>query len=563
MTSYQIEDEQSAQEFLQYIKEDSPKYSIKETDGGHLVTTPDYDVLIPESYRHVISKMKYGIPLIYGKDPTEGIVACEVEDGNLVLYKNDGTTENRKMVYWFLAPNKYDKDFKRLEGDQHYKYIRKFRSKKQYIMMRKKYYSRDIYTVWDEKEAAMIYYGFTMFKGLKVQDVSVLSFDIESAGLMKDATSKVFLITNTFRDKDGTITKKHFRLDNYRGDAEMIHAWCSWVRKVDPTVLTGHNIYGYDLIYLQHCYSFRDGGNAMLPLGKEHIPIKIAKKDSNFRVDGNTSWSYRKIQIYGRHIIDGMFLAVKHDIGRKYPSWGLKPIAEYEGIITPDRQFYDASKIGKNWSDFVEREKIVKYGIDDSDDSLGLYDIMVPSIFYMTQYVPKPFQVMGLTASGSQLNSVMVRAYMQDNHSIPKADEREKVGGGISFGIYGIHKNVFKIDIKSMYPSVIRGLKLYPNKKDPRQYYLSMVNYFTEERFKDKTKYKETGDKYYDHMQAAKKIFANSIYGMTAASGLNYNDFNLANVITRNSRNILKKSILWATGKNIKYWFPEYDDSRD
>jgi len=308
----------------------------------------------------------------------------------------------------------------------------------------------------------MISKGITLFKGLKVKDISVLAFDIEADGLYETKDSQVFVITNTMR-RNGVITRKHFREDHYTNQGEMIEAWCDYVREVDPTFLTGHNLFGYDFRYLKHVASLY---GKKLNLGRDKSEAEFGKRNKNYRVDGSQTWEYKDVRIFGRHVIDGMFMAVKYDIGRNYPNWRLKDIAEYEGIVKEDRQFYDASQVGKNWCDPVEREKIVNYGIHDSDDSLGLYDIMVPSFFYMAQSIPKPFQLIINSASGSWLNTIMVRSYLQDKESIPKADEPSPVGGGMSYGIPGTYDNVTKWDAKSYYPNTILTFDIYDPRKE-------------------------------------------------------------------------------------------------
>jgi DNA polymerase elongation subunit (family B) len=90
-----------------------------------------------------------------------------------------------------------------------------------------------------------------------------------------------------------------------------------------------------------------------------------------------------------------------------------------------------------------------------------------------------------------------------------------------------------------------------------------MVDFFTIERFKNKKIYKTTKDKYYDDLQASQKVFINSAYGVTGTPGLNFNDFAIANEITRTGREIIKTSIEWATSKKLKDWFPEYDETKD
>lgn len=498
--------------------------------------------------------------VIFGKDTTQGIVAAEVIDNYVVCLTNNDEEVHFPMVYWVLTtfPTKNSKP---LEGRQHYRHITKFDNKEDYQaflgLARKK--RVDFYTVYNEVEMAMLYHGFTYYKDIKIEDVSVLSFDIEASGLVKDETSQVFVITNTFRDRNGDISKKQFRVDHYTNDNQrlMISDWCDWVREVDPDIITGHNINGYDLPYLEHCSG--DG----LHLGRDDSPIKFKKRPSNYRVDGSQTWEYHKIKCYGRCIVDGMFLAVKYDIGRNYPSWGLKPIAEYEGWVDENRQFYDASQIGKNWSDPVEREKIVKYCEDDSDDSLRVFDLMAPSFFYMCQSIPKPFQIVTESASGSWLNFIMVRSYLQEGHSIPKANEQQRVAGGMSWGKPGVYSNVSKWDAASYYPNTILTFDIYDKKKDPNGHYLQMVKYFTERRFEQKRKHKETGDKYYDDMQAASKVFINSAYGLLGTSGLNYNSFENASLITKCCRKGLQKAIIWATGKDANHWWEEYDEEQD
>lgn len=488
--------------------------------------------------------------LIFGKDNNKGIVACEIVDNYVVCLTNEEEQVHFPLVYWVLT-NKPTKRSVKLEGRQHYQHLNLLKNKEERNEFIKQARKKriDCYTIYNEIEANMIYYGFTYYKDIKISDVSVVSFDIEANSLVKNKNSKTFVITNTFRDRQGNVSKKQFRVDNYTNQGEMIDSWCNWVREVDPDILTGHNLNGYDLPYLDHC---SDEG---LSLGRDDSLLTFRDRASKYRVDGSQTWDYHKVHCYGRNVIDGMFLAVKYDIGKNYTSWGLKAIADYEGWVTEDRQFYDASQIGKNWDDPVEREKIVKYCEDDSDDSLRVFDLMAPSFFYMCQSIPKPFQLVSESASGSWLNSILVRAYLQQGMAIPKANEDEYVGGGMSWGNPGYYTNVSKWDAKSFYPSTVIAFELYDRKKDPEGYYLEMVKYFTNRRFDQKRMHKETGDQYYDDLQASSKVFINSAYGLMGTKGLNFNNYSIAQDITRRCRKGLQKCIVWATGKDVDEWW--------
>jgi DNA polymerase I len=507
-----------------------------------------------ENYR------EFNNPLIYGKNTMLGITAIEVDDNKLELFFANGEFKTFNYRPWILSDRKIDHKCEKLEGFLKYKYIRYFNSeneKSQFFFQNKK--SANLFQIWNAREAALTLHGITLFKGLHPKDVGVLGWDIESAGLSHDNESTVFIITNSYQ-KGELRLKKHFREDEYPSVGAMIDAWCDWVREVNPDILVGHNIYGYDLPYL--AFVAKRNGTS-LKLGRDGSDISFNKKSSEYRVDGSTTWTYNKAHIYGRQIIDGMFLAVKYDFARKYTSWNLKSIVEQEGLVKEGRQFYDASKIRENWHIPEEREKIVAYAIDDSDDSLNLFNLMIPAYFYMCQSVPRTFEEMMQGATGAWMNGIIVRSYLQQGHSIPQADEKIYVHGGISFGNPGLYKNIFKVDVTSLYPSCILTYGIYPTKKDPQQNFLKMVQFFTEERIRNKQKYKETKESYFDNLQAAQKIAINSSYGMLGTNGLGFNDFNAANDVTLRGRAVLRKAIMWASSKDVGEWFKDYDYTKD
>ena len=52
----------------------------------------------------------------------------------------------------------------------------------------------DFYRIYNAKEQSLVYHGMTYYKGLKPQEVSVLSWDIESSTLRHKPESKVLMI---------------------------------------------------------------------------------------------------------------------------------------------------------------------------------------------------------------------------------------------------------------------------------------------------------------------------------------------------------------------------------
>lgn len=489
-------------------------------------------------------------PLLYGKDQTEKVVGVQVHDGNVELFfvGEDGKvkSETRPSNYWLLSPEQIDNRWVRMRGDLHYKWGRQFDTREAFTKTRSFLKGRGIYSIWEPKESCMVNKGITYYKGMKPANLSVLSFDLETTGLDPLAPdAKVLLISNTFRNSLGIKTKKLFCYDEYPTQRAMIRAWANWVVEMDPMVLTGHNIFGFDLNYL---YVLAE---EELVLGRDGSTLKQDNYEAYFRIDQQRGLDYKMMNCYGREIIDTMMLAYKYDAAaKKYDSYRLKRIIEIEGLTKANRQFYDADQIRFNYKDPVEWAKIKDYCVDDSDDALAVFDLMATPYFYMTQMIPKSFQSVVCSATGAQINSMMMRAYLQNRHSLPKATEEAAYEGAISIGNPGIYNNVGKIDVASLYPSIMIQYEVCAPEKDPERHFLGLVKTLTDLRLD----YKKRGktDKVYDDMQNAFKILINSAYGFLGTAGLLFNHPPGAAFITKTGRDILTKCIDWSAGKGFR-----------
>lgn len=500
--------------------------------------------------------------LVFGKDNTSNIVSCEVLDNTIELFIEKNGQITSKFIenkFWIVSNKAFNSDWKPLKGNLFYKYIKFYNTRESFYADKRKYKEANTLSVNDAKESAMILNGFSYFKNTKISDVSALFFDIESTSLEHNNTSKVLLISNTFV-RQGVITRKLFAYDEYTSDADFLNAWCNWVRDINPSVIAGHNIFSYDLPYLDYCA--KKVGTSLC-LGRDASNIRFEKWTSKFRKDGSQDYEYTRSYIYGREIIDTMFLAYHFDFARKYESYALKQIIKQEGLEVKDRQHYDASTIHKNYLIPKEWELIKKYAIHDADDAKALYDLMIPAYFYLTPSIPKSFQAINYTASGSQINAFLIRSYLQEGHSLPPTSEYKAYPGAISDGFPGIYNNVFKVDVASLYPSIMLQYEVYDAAKDPNRHFLQMVQYFTKERLINKQKGKETGNRYYKEMEQAQKIVINSAYGLLGARGLLFNSPDNAAMVTEKGRDILKKAVLWASGKEYIEKQEEIEETQD
>ncbi len=490
-------------------------------------------------------------PLIYGKNNTTNIVNIEPHDGYLDIFQE---IDNKIIVthlpnkYWILSHKPLNKSFIKLKGNLHYQYGKQFDSRDDFVTFRSIHKKEDIFSIWNPKESSMVNKGLTYFKGMTPKDVSLLSFDIETTGLdPSNDNAKVLLISTVYRNSKETV-KKLFAYDEYKSQADMLDDFCTYVREKDPSLLIGHNIVTFDLYYLDYIANIN---GTELRLGRNDSAIKIDNRESQFRVDGSRDLNYKRVSCYGREIVDTLFLAYKYDIGRKYESYGLKPIIKTEGLEDPNRTFYDSMQIRYNYTNPVEWEKIKAYCEDDAMDAIKIYDLMVPPFFYMTQAIPKSFQSVIESATGSQINSMMIRSYLQDAHSLPKASEPLQFEGAISDSKPGIYNNVYKVDAKSMYPSIMLQYNITDPVKDPNNNLLKILDIFTQERLKNKELAKTTKEERYVHLEQSAKIFINSIYGFLAAPGLLFNCPPNAAKVTEHGREIITKAIKWAESKNF------------
>jgi len=543
-------DEESLPHLQEYLAENKPLVVTQDK-----LVFADAEMIVSDDVRaRVYDKLHTKTErVIYGKDPRTHIVNVSIKNGMVYEFTEiNGIIGCNKTPYkhYILAPI-YKDGCVKLQGKQVLTWYKEYDTMVEFEAIRKNVFKYGLFTLYNLPEAYMTRDGVTYYKNMNPLDVSILSFDIETTGLDPEAEdAEVKLITNTFRRIDH-IERKAFIINDYASQEDMINSWCDWVKQVDPSIIIGHNIIMFDLVYL-HTVMAKTGKS--LNLGRDYSDIEIEPRTRELRKDGSQSYSYHRITCFGREIIDTFFLALKYDIARQFESYGLKPIIRQLGKEKKDRVFIDASRIKYDWEDPVKRSLIIQYGIEDSDDALVLFDLMAPVVFYLCAVVPKPFQVMTESAAGSQLNSVMCRAYLQDGYGLPKATQVEELQGAISFAIPGLYNNVLKIDFSALYPNIMMQYEVYDSEKDPMKYFNLIVNYFAENRQQYKKLYEKTKDKQYDDKQQVAKTIANSCYGFLSASGLNFNSPKQAAFITAKGREFLSTTIKWATSKDVVYW---------
>lgn len=504
--------------------------------------------------------------LLHGKSGVKRLVGLEVVEDQVELFIQDDNGNVNSIFkphrFWVLTNEKPAKNSARLKGDLHFKWGTQFKYRKEFEKSRTIFKNRDIdtYSVWNPEEACMIKDGYTFYRDMQPKELSIVSWDIETSGLDPYAPdAKIFLITTTHRRSCGFQYNTIFRIDEYRDEGQMIDDFCEFIRDANPSLIIGHNIISYDFPYLQ---ARAEAWGMPLSMGRNQSNVEFNDYESKFRLDGTRDLLYKNVKIYGREVVDTYFLSVSFDVSKSIETYALKPLIKQLGFEKPGRQYYDAGLIKDNWDNLEEREKICQYAIEDAEDPIKLWDYMGPLYFHLCPNIPKPLSEILLSASGSKINGMMVRAYLQDGHSIPKADTMEKYEGAISFAVPGIYSNCFKIDLAALYPSIMIEYEVFDPDKDPNGYLLELVKIFRAKRLEYKRLANETGETIWKEMDTTAKSVLNSFYGFCGASGLNFNSLRCASFITEQGRNILEFTIKWASGEDLEK-FVQKDEEED
>ncbi len=141
--------------------------------------------------------------ILFGSDPTPGIVAVEAARDVVRLYRRvdgDVLTETRPLRRWMLTTEKHPFDeaqWTELEGDG-FRWLAEFANRNAYESAR--YLIRDAHAESVSYPAAVRQYlvrsGQTLFKGMAFDDPVRMQIDIETLGLNPEpAHNAVFMVT--------------------------------------------------------------------------------------------------------------------------------------------------------------------------------------------------------------------------------------------------------------------------------------------------------------------------------------------------------------------------------
>jgi len=380
--------------------------------------------------------------------------------------------------------------------------------------------------------------GRTSFGGMRFGDLRRLALDIEVV------TGEGHEFPNAAREADRIVAVALADIAGFRhvvrGDRlderALLEETTRLLRERDPDVVEGHNIFRFDLEYLEararrHGVALRWGRDGS-ELRSRPARLQVAER----------SIGYRRYEIAGRHVLDTWMLAQLHDVGaRDLPSFGLKDIARHLGVAAADRTYIDASAIARELAEAPER--LMAYAADDAVETLGIGAILAPPYFVQAQLLPFDYQSAALRGAAAKIDALLVRQYLGRGHAIPLPGPVQPVGGGLTaIWQQGVGGPVLHVDVTSLYPSLMLAGRIAPA-SDDLGVFLGLLAHLREVRVRAKRLARSAADadeRGHQHaLQQTFKILINAFYGYLAFGSGHFNDFAAADRVTAEGRRIV------------------------
>ena len=183
--------------------------------------------------------------------------------------------------------------------------------------------------------------------------------------------------------------------------------------------------------------------------------------------------------------------------------------------------------------------KLKEYLVYDLEDTKLLADTLIPSIWYQKQLLPDwKLQSISTSGNGSKWNDILKKYYGEKN--LPPTDDKKSFQGGLTGANSGYFPNVSKIDVASLYPSIMLTYGICSH-KDKDYIQLSILKYLKDFRLELKDKKKQgLATQEEIRTEGAYKVKINSGYGALGTIGIEFNDYVAAALVTAYGRAILK-----------------------
>jgi len=295
-----------------------------------------------------------------------------------------------------------------------------------------------------------------------------------------------------------------------------------------PDCLIGHNLINFDVPFI----------GTRCRINKIPHPFTKAPKTTRITSSSVNGQPIEFTPVYwkGTDILDTyQQIAIWDKAAAKLDSYGLKNSVIALGLRDDRRLELSVDRIRECWES-GDLATIQEYLEFDLEDTKLLANFLLPVVYYQMNYVPNlNFQTLAIASPALKAQKIH-QALLPGIE--PDADGRSGFDGGtVELLKSGLHSNVAKIDVSSLYPSIMLRYGIC-SRKDTENRFLGVLEYMRGERFRLKALGK-SGDKSASFQEKALKVLINGSYGFFGTGYYSFNDYEAAALVTAYGRKIL------------------------
>lgn len=495
--------------------------------------------------------------LLFGVDKTERIVAIEMgETGTVRVHRRekDGSTvvevEPFHPFVWADADvaDLGLQNAEKLAGELKYNWLVTVDSWKELIALRNglKNAGRSYFAFSDPVQHYLTATGRTLFKGLPIEELKRLQLELISLTGEADLAeaSQNHIASIAISDNSGweeLIIVDPASPEESERDA--IKRLTSLIKKRDPDVIEGHDLFRFDLPYLaaraRKAKVKLDWGRSGGFLRSRPSRLQIAEK----------TIEYPKFACDGRHFVDTFLLAQFYDVGmRTLSGFERVDVAQHFGFCeSADVSHLTGKELQREY--LTSSSRFTKRAICAVHETRAIADLLTPSYFIQAQIFPYNYQDIIVRGNATRIDALFLREYFRQRHSIPELPAvRTFEGGYTDIFFTGVARNVWHCDIASLYPSVMLQFDCFPQ-SDELEIFRHLLTDLRSFRLEAKAQMRAATNpreqRHYHALQNTFKILINSFYGYLGFAQGHFADFDAAARVTQTGRDLLRQMIEW------------------
>ncbi len=502
--------------------------------------------------------------LVYGFTPEPGLVAVEhapgeTADAMTLFLRRDGKLTTRQEPFapflWLtkaepLASFEPAPEIVRLAGDNPFRVLARFptwAALERALGHLRKTTGRTpsdpgapYFVLRDPVQQFLLDTGRTSFGDLLLPDLEFLFLDLETdcapdRDFSNPDREEDRILAIALADGQGWETVLDGRdLD----EKALLRKFVETVRKRDPDVVVGHNLFKFDLPYLE-----TRARQQRVPLALGRDGSRPTSAASRFTAAERTV-AYARYHLHGRQVVDTYLLALAYDVShRALENHSLKTVARHFGVAAPDRTYLDGREIAPAFR--ADHAAFLRYARDDIREAAAIAPILLNAPFAQSLILPLPLESICVRGSAGKIEALLLREYLRARHSVPAPEPARSFEGGYADLFFeGLARDVHHCDVRSLYPSLLLREGRGP-RNDPLGVFLQLLAHLREFRIEAKKRALDpalapAAAGRWDALQATFKILINSFYGYLGFPQARFNDYDLAAAVTEQGRDLLR-----------------------